>query len=77
MIVEIEFYQGDTLLYGKSITYTEFLRQIKEIASDYDKELDNFTALLCRRYGWTITESKLDPVYVYDRDTQKAYRPRR
>ena len=76
MIVEIEFYKGDVLLSGKSILYNEFLRQINEIESDYDKLQDNFIALLCRRYGWAITESDLTPTYVYDRDTEKAYRTR-
>lgn len=73
MIVEIEFYKGDVLLSGKSIPYNEFLRQINEIESDYDRIQDNFIALLCRRYGWTVTGGNLTPTYVYDRDTEKAY----
>lgn len=77
MIIEIEFYQGDTLLSGKQIPYAEFLRQIGEIEADYDRTQDNFAALLCRRYGWTIVETSVPPVYVYDRDIQKAYQAKR
>lgn len=77
MIVELEYYQGDTLLSGKQISYAEFLKQLRKIESDYDREQDNFIALLCRRYGWTIIETLENPVYVYDRDIQRAYRVRR
>lgn len=75
MIVEIEYYKGDILLSGKPIFYAEFLRQIKEIESVHDRIQDNFTDLLCWRYHWTIMETQENPIYVYDRDTQKAYRP--
>lgn len=77
MIIEIEFYQGDTLLSGKQIPYVEFLRQLGEIEADYDRTLDNFVALFCRRYGWTIVETSGSPVYIYDRDIQKAYQAKR
>lgn len=77
MIIEIEYYQGDMLLSGKQISYAEFLKQLRKIESDCDKEQDNFIALLCRRYGWTIIETLDNPVYVYDRDIQRAYRVRR
>lgn len=77
MIIEIEFYQGDILLSGKQISYAEFLRQIGEIESDYDRMLDNFATLLCQRYGWAIVETSETPVYAYDRDIQKAYRTKR
>lgn len=77
MIIEIEYYQGDILLSGKQISYAEFLKQLRKIESDYDREQDNFIALLCRRYGWTIIETLDNPVYVYDRDIQRAYRVRK
>lgn len=73
MIIEIEFYKGDTLLSGEQVSYEEFLRQIREIESIYDRMQDNFTALLCRRYHWTVTNTTKKPTYVYDRDTEKAY----
>ena len=75
MIVEIDFYKGDILLSGKQITYAEFLRQINEIEAVYDRVQDNFIALLCRRYDWTVINTQENPVYVYDRDTEKAYVP--
>lgn len=74
MIVEIESYKWDILLYGKQITYAEFLRQIDAIEAVYDRIQDNFINLLCRRYGWTITEAQENPAYVYDRDIERAYR---
>ncbi len=74
MIIEIEFYRGDILLSGKQIPYAEFLRQLHEIEFDYDRAHDNFVALLCRRYNWTIINTFENPTYVYDRDIQKAYR---
>lgn len=77
MIIEIEYYQGDILLSGKQISYAEFLKQLRKIESDYDREQNNFIALLCRRYGWTIIETLDNPVYVYDRDIQRAYRVRK
>lgn len=77
MIIQIEYYEGDTLLYGKQVSYAEFLRQLNEIESDYDRAQDNFIPLLCRRYGWMITETSDIPVYVYDRDIRRAYRTKR
>ncbi len=74
MIVEIESYKGDILLYGKRITYAEFLSQINEIEAVYDRIQDNFIALLCRRYDWMITETQENPAYVYDRDIERTYR---
>jgi len=77
MIIQIEYYKGDTLLYGKQVSYAEFVRQLNEIESDYDRAQDNFIPLLCRRYGWVITETSDIPVYVYDRDIRRAYRIKR
>lgn len=73
MIVEIEYYQGDVLLYGKHISLGEFIGQMKSIEADYDRQEDNFIALLCRRYHWEICTEDLRPQYVYDRDIEKAY----
>lgn len=77
MIIQIEYYQGDTLLYGKQVSYAEFLRQLNEIESDYDREQDNFIPLLRRRYGWMIIETSDIPAYVYDRDIRRAYQVKR
>lgn len=74
MIIEIEYYKGDTLLKGQIISFEEFKKQIKEIESIYDRKEDNFILLLCRRYNWSIVNGNLKPVYVYDRDTEKAYK---
>ena len=65
------------LPYGKQVSYAEFLRQLNEIESDYDREQDNFIPLLCRRYGWMIIETSDIPAYVYDRDIRRAYQVKR
>ncbi len=79
MLVEIEYYKEKVLLYGKKRTYAEFRRQMEEIEAIYDKTEDNFVALLGRRHGLTVigcdmVDEDMVPVYVYDRDTEKAYR---
>lgn len=73
MVIEIEYYKGDTLLYGQKISFKEFKKQIENIESFYDRNEDNFIALLCRVYNWTIIKDKVQAVYIYDRDIQKAY----
>lgn len=54
MVIEIESYKGDTLLYGSKVSFEEFKKQIKTIENLYDKKEDNFAALLCRMYNWTV-----------------------
>ena len=50
MVIEIEYYKGDTLLYGKMNNFVELKKQIDYIESIYDRETDNFIELLCRTY---------------------------
>ena len=38
----------------------------------YDREEDNFIALLCRVYRWIVFKEEVDPEYVYDRDIEKC-----
>lgn len=73
MIAEIEYYKGDILLQGKMIRFQEFKEQMNVTESIYDEQTDNFIALLCRRYDYSLTDKNLIPLYVYDRDTKKAY----
>ncbi len=68
-IVEIEYYKGDVLLYGKKISERDLARQLIEIENSYDKMEDNFIELFCRRYGWTILNANNEPDFTYDRDT--------
>ena len=67
-ILEIEYYKGDTTLYGKSIQRSELNKQLNEIENAYDREQDNFTELLCTRFEWCVFETEERPGYVYDRD---------
>lgn len=72
MPVEIEYHKGDTLLYGTKISFGEFKRQIGAVEKLYDKKEDNFVALLCRMYHWTVVKDVSEPRYIYDRDAQKS-----
>lgn len=74
MIVEIECYKGDVLLYGKSICFKDFLKQVKAIEAIYDRQEDNFVGLLCRDYGWNFCKDNVKPEFVYDRDIEKAFK---
>ena len=74
MIIEIEYYKGDTLLKGQRISFEEFEKQMKEIESIYDRTEHNFIASLCYRYNWSVVDENSKPVYVYDRDTEKTYK---
>lgn len=78
MIIEIECYRGDTLLRGKKTGFPVFRAQIAKIEQDYDRDEDNFIALLCRRYHYeVISTDTAAPSFVYDRDTRKAYQAKK
>lgn len=70
-ILEIEYYKGDILLYGKSVSEYELRLQLDEIEECYDKNIDNFIELFCRTFNWTILKSDNIPNFVYDRDIGK------
>lgn len=72
MVVEIEYYEGDTLLYGPKVSFAEFGKQINTIERLYDREEDNFVALLCRMFHWAVTQEEIKPQYAYDRDIKKC-----
>lgn len=40
MVIEVEYYKGNTLLYGKNIPYRVLKHQINVIESIYDREED-------------------------------------
>ena len=72
MVIEIECFKGDTLLYGKKISFGEFRHQMKTVENLYDPTEDNFLVLLCRRYRWNVLEEQAEPQYVYDRKKKKC-----
>ena len=76
MILEIEHYKHDTCLIGKATNVLELKRQLMQTEILYDKELDNFTELFCRMFGWSITDADELPDCVYDRDTKFFYKPK-
>lgn len=74
IVLEIEYYKGDNILRGKSVSKKELLEQIRFIKSIYDHSEDNFVSMLCRVYGYEridIDECVAD--YVYDRDIDKLF----
>lgn len=68
MVVEIEYYKGDVLLYGNNISKYDLKKQLIEIENSYDKLEDNFVNLFCRRFGWTVLNTDDLPDFTYDRD---------
>lgn len=72
MVTEIEYYKGDTLLYGANVSFAEFQDQMETVEELYDQKEDNFVTLLCRMYGWNVTEDRVKPEYTYDRDVKKC-----
>ena len=50
MILEIEYYNHDTRLIGKTEDISELKRQLMETETLYDKQTDNFTQLFCRMF---------------------------
>lgn len=73
MIVEIEYYKGDVLLHGKSVSEYDLRAQIEEIEKVYDRKEDNFVELFCERFGWSVFETDNVPDFTYDRDIEKLY----
>lgn len=74
MILEIEYYKGNTLLYGKSASFAELKKQLE--TTEFLCDTDNFIDMLCRSYSYTVIEEDVLPDYVYDRDIEKIYRRR-
>lgn len=71
MVIEIEYYKGNTLLIGKVKNKAELKKQIDVIQDMYDRITDNFIELLCRNYQWSILEACEKPDYIYDRDIDR------
>ena len=61
------------LFYGKRVTKSEFIRQVKEIEQIYDREEDNYAELFCRCFGWTILTTQEESEFTYDRDTGRVF----
>lgn len=74
MILEIEYFQGDTLLTGENRTFSELNSLLADIENTYDSSTDNFIPLLCRKYHFYILDISVNPDYTYDRDLKKLSR---
>ena len=73
MILEIEYYKGDTFLYGKPVSKQVLLKQLNQIQMQYDRGTDNFIGLFCRMFGYERIDKPQISDYTYDRDTEKIY----
>lgn len=60
------------MLYGANVSFAEFQDQMETVEELYDQKEDNFVPLLCRMYGWNVTEDRVKPEYTYDRDVKKC-----
>lgn len=69
MIIEIEYFKGDTKLYGHMVKMCELQKQFEEVTKRYDPKEDNFIGLLCRMHDWSVVETDSTPQYIYDMDT--------
>ena len=74
IFIGIEFYKGDTVLFGENLSKEELDEQISAVEKMYDGEKDNFVELFCSAYGWHKAENKsfseVKMKYIYDRDTE-------
>lgn len=73
MIIEIEYYKGDVFLFGKNRSQGELQGQLDNVERLYDRNEDNFTELLVRMYGWTVSDKADNVDYIYDRDVKRLY----
>ena len=71
MILEIEYYKGDTQLIGRKVEFHELKDQLDEAEKLHDRKSDDFIDLLCSKYGWDENGIFARPDYVYDRDIKK------
>ena len=79
MMIEIEYYKYDIFLLGKRRSRDVLLKELEEVERDHDKNEDNFTELLCKKYGWVMIDKAQNPEspeYTYDRDIGKLVEPR-
>lgn len=75
MILEIEYWKGDTILLGKADSVYDLKNALMKTEELYDRGTDNFVELFCRMFGWEKVDTDETPDYVYDRDTTYLYRP--
>lgn len=69
MIIGIEFYCGDKLLVGKTLTFEELKTAVNEIFEKHDEK--GFVAAFCSRYGYKeLPYSEGYAAYWIDLDTR-------
>ena len=76
MIIEIESFESENLIYGKEINYVELQRIVKELLELVEEK--DFLPSFCLRYGYEIISNdeilKVD--FVIDLDTHMVIIPK-
>ena len=76
MIIEIESYLGNRMLFGKSISEYELRKLINQILLQTDE--NQFLYWLCSRYNFEKIKfsNEIEADYVVDLDTHEIYKPK-
>lgn len=75
MIIEIEYYKGNAVLFGKRIDRAVLRRMLNE-AGRVCGDTGDLAEMLCRRYGFERIADNIRPDLIYDRDTGRLYAPK-
>lgn len=77
MIIEIEAYFGDKLIWGKQINESTLRKVTKELLSQVSEE--DFTSAFCARFGYTPLpyDDTVTVDYTIDLDTHLVIKPKR
>lgn len=76
MLVEIESYMGDCLIFGKRCSENELRQRMKKVLEA--AETEEFTAIFCRIYQfdqYPLSE-EIEVDFVIDLDTHQVYAPK-
>lgn len=76
MVLEIEYYKGNTTLFGKRLDKCS-LRQLLNEAEQICGICGDLAETLCRYYGFDKINANEFPEWVYDRDTRMLYMPKK
>lgn len=71
MIIGIEGYQTEALIFGRACSQKELRRRMKEVLQLQPMGNEEFIGIFCRRYGFerAVYEQGVKPDYVIDLDT--------
>lgn len=75
MIIGIEGYQTEALLFGRTCCKKVLCQRVKEVLQLYPMDNEAFITIFCRRYGFECVayDEGVKPDYVIDLDTCKVF----